>query len=59
MTYHQWRCSTAYGQGVWPDTTATNNYYGGSNIQGTAIFFINSSEDPWQWAGFDNFIVLP
>jgi len=51
MTYHQWRCGTAYGAGTWPDTVRTNIHYGGNDPQGTAIYFINSSQDPWQWAG--------
>jgi len=51
MTYHRWRCNTAFGNNVWPNTIQTNNHYGGANIRGTSIYFINSSQDPWQWAG--------
>lgn len=33
------------------DVNATNEYYGGLNIQGEKIIFMTASEDPWQYAG--------
>lgn len=30
---------------------ATNQHYGGLDIQGDNIVFVNAQEDPWQWAG--------
>jgi hypothetical protein len=35
---------------LWPDTEATNEYYGGINIQATNVFFANGSQDPWKRA---------
>jgi len=29
----------------------TNSYFGGMNITGSNIFFVNAVEDPWQFAG--------
>jgi hypothetical protein len=33
-----------------PDVNGTNQYYGGSRIAATNVFFTNGGEDPWQWA---------
>eukprot|EP01114_Cavostelium_apophysatum_P017381 TRINITY_DN5154_c0_g1_i1.p1 TRINITY_DN5154_c0_g1~~TRINITY_DN5154_c0_g1_i1.p1 ORF type:complete len:477 (-),score=52.80 TRINITY_DN5154_c0_g1_i1:62-1492(-) len=54
MTYHRWRCDTAFGHNTWPTTDLTNLHYGGADIRGTNIYFLQSSQDPWQWAGVRN-----
>jgi len=45
-------CSRVFGEDL-PANHAekTNKVYGGLNITGKNIFFANSQEDPWQWAG--------
>jgi len=55
MTYHLQHCQLFFG-GVWPDTNATNNYYGGNDTamdtKGPGnIIFMQGSQDPWQQAG--------
>merc|ERR1711974_504500 len=40
----------AFGSNVWPNTNLTNSIYGGANIQATSTYFLDSSQDPWQWA---------
>ncbi len=37
-----------YLQDLWPDTEATNAYYGAANISATNVYFANGSQDPWQ-----------
>lgn len=39
-----------YLQDLWPDTNATNAYYGGNHIAATKVFFANGSQDPWKHA---------
>ena len=34
-----------------PAIEFTNNYFGGLNITGSNIFFMNAIEDPWRYAG--------
>jgi len=34
-----------------PNTDWTNNHYKGLEIEAEHIVFVNSKEDPWQWAG--------
>ena len=36
---------------MWPDTKATNEYYGGNKVAATKVYFTNGSQDPWQHAG--------
>ena len=45
-------CGRVFDTKDWPDPAveATNLYYGGTGIKGSHIYFINSSEDPWQFA---------
>jgi pimeloyl-ACP methyl ester carboxylesterase len=50
MTYHKTHCQNVFGIPLWPDTNATNEYYGGNDTVATNIFFANGSQDPWQWA---------
>jgi len=54
MTWHKLHCEKVFKMKLFPDTDDTNNYYGGKNIQGTRIFFADSSQDPWQHASVDN-----
>jgi len=54
MSYHQWRCNTAFGYDTFPPTALTNLHYGGAGIQGSNILLLQSSQDPWQWAGVDD-----
>ena len=44
MTYHRDMCHDLFGHNLFPDTEATNTYYGGADIQGSRIFFLNSSQ---------------
>ena len=49
-------CRKIYGDslsGV-PDTAMINAKYGALNNQGKNVFFINSIEDPWRYAGIRN-----
>ncbi|KAL5557593.1 hypothetical protein UlMin_039829 [Ulmus minor] len=48
--YHLDLCKNVFGEGIYPDVTATNIYYGGTNIGGTKIIFTNGSQDPWRHA---------
>eukprot|EP00026_Physarum_polycephalum_P008650 Phypoly_transcript_08744.p1 GENE.Phypoly_transcript_08744~~Phypoly_transcript_08744.p1 ORF type:complete len:444 (+),score=66.79 Phypoly_transcript_08744:144-1475(+) len=50
MTYHRTHCANVFGMPLWPDTNATNEYYGGNDTAATNIIFANGSQDPWQWA---------
>eukprot|EP01091_Cochliopodium_minus_P014948 TRINITY_DN5194_c0_g1_i1.p1 TRINITY_DN5194_c0_g1~~TRINITY_DN5194_c0_g1_i1.p1 ORF type:complete len:461 (-),score=118.38 TRINITY_DN5194_c0_g1_i1:16-1398(-) len=51
LEYFKDFCRKIYGEGIWADTAQTNAMFGGRNVQGTNILFINSSQDPWQRAG--------
>ena len=44
-------CNDIFGALEWPHVTKTNAIYGGLDISGWNIFFVNAIEDPWQWAG--------
>ncbi|CAL0331901.1 unnamed protein product [Lupinus luteus] len=48
--YHLDLCKNVFGDGVFPDVTATNIYYGGTKIAGSKIIFTNGSQDPWRHA---------
>lgn len=44
-------CSRIFGANLPPlDIEGTQKYYGGLDITGSNIYFINSIEDPWQYA---------
>ncbi|EFJ22077.1 hypothetical protein SELMODRAFT_416857 [Selaginella moellendorffii] len=43
-------CSEQFGNGTFPDVKTTNLYYGGRNIAGSRIMFLNGSQDPWRHA---------
>eukprot|EP00049_Salpingoeca_infusionum_P013678 m.255697 g.255697 ORF g.255697 m.255697 type:complete len:464 (+) comp15505_c0_seq1:653-2044(+) len=45
--YHKQRCEFMFAPGIYPDTAATNNYYGGAQPNGSKIFFSDFSDDPW------------
>jgi hypothetical protein len=40
-----------FGSGVWPDVEKVKREFGGNKPNATNIFFLQSSQDPWQWAG--------
>ncbi|KAL5566763.1 hypothetical protein UlMin_029927 [Ulmus minor] len=48
--YHLDLCKNVFGEGIYPNVTATNIYYGGKNIVGRKIIFTNGSQDPWPQA---------
>ncbi|KAK4262095.1 hypothetical protein QN277_027702 [Acacia crassicarpa] len=48
--YHLDLCKNVFGEGIFPDVTSTNIYYGGTNIAGSKIIFTNGSQDPWRHA---------
>jgi len=50
LEYHRHHCRDVFGVPVWPDTNATNAYYGGNHPNGNKIFFANGSQDPWKHA---------
>jgi len=50
MTYHKTHCANVFGMPLWPNTNATNEYYGGNNTAATNVYFNNGSQDPWQRA---------
>eukprot|EP00033_Pygsuia_biforma_P000304 GCRY01000372.1.p1 GENE.GCRY01000372.1~~GCRY01000372.1.p1 ORF type:complete len:492 (+),score=117.28 GCRY01000372.1:92-1477(+) len=52
MDYHRRHCKEVFGTAVFPDTDATNKYFGGRSVGNTSshIFFANGSQDPWQHA---------
>ena len=43
-------CNRIFGKKIVTRTKETNEYYGGLDIKGDNIFFLNGSEDPWQYA---------
>ena len=43
-------CQRVFGKEMTAGTDATNKLYGGLDIEGDNIYFLNGSEDPWQWA---------
>jgi hypothetical protein len=50
-TYHRERCAAMFGAGTYPNTAATNSFYGGADPkQASRIFFSDFSDDPWQRA---------
>ena len=52
MSYGFWPdyCNRIFGKEIETKTEQTNKLYGGLNIRGDNIFFLNGSEDPWQYA---------
>ncbi|XP_048530658.1 probable serine protease EDA2 isoform X1 [Triticum urartu] len=48
--YHLDLCKNVFGEGVYPDVSMTNLYYGGTRIAGSKIVFANGSQDPWRHA---------
>ena len=44
-------CSEIFEEGARPAVDETNDYYGGLDIQGDHIIFVNMGEDPWKYAG--------
>jgi len=54
MTYHRTHCQALFGVPLWPDTTATNEYYGSNHTAATRVVFVNGSQDPWQKASVLN-----
>eukprot|EP01116_Phalansterium_solitarium_P011372 TRINITY_DN2702_c0_g1_i1.p1 TRINITY_DN2702_c0_g1~~TRINITY_DN2702_c0_g1_i1.p1 ORF type:complete len:504 (-),score=120.63 TRINITY_DN2702_c0_g1_i1:167-1585(-) len=50
ISYFQTHCQQVFQMDLWPDTVATNEYYGSNKTAGTRIFFSNGSQDPWQRA---------
>ena len=50
-TYHQERCAAMFGAGTYPNTAATNAFYGGAQpTNASRIFFSDFSDDPWKMA---------
>ena len=43
-------CERVFGRPIRTGTAKTNEHYGGLEIEGDNIFFLNGSEDPWQYA---------
>ena len=43
-------CKRIFGKDMDTGTDRTNALYGGLNIRGDNIFFLNGGEDPWQFA---------
>ena len=43
-------CKRVFGREIKTRSSETNKHYGGLDIEGDNIFFMNSSEDPWQYA---------
>ena len=43
-------CNRIFGTKIETRTKETNEYYGGLDIKGDNIFFLNGSEDSWHWA---------
>ncbi|GJP39543.1 hypothetical protein CLOM_g23904 [Closterium sp. NIES-68] len=53
MSYWQGLCASVYGSHprvLFPDTAATNTFFGGTAIASSRIFFTNGSQDPWKRA---------
>lgn len=50
MTYHRNHCREVFGMDLFPDTDATNHYYGGNQTAATNVYFANGSQDPWRRA---------
>lgn len=52
---HDWflgYCKRIFGEELpLPQTSKSNNLFGGLNNNGTNIVFNNAIEDPWQYAG--------
>ena len=45
-------CEALFGkENSEPKVDFYNKLYGGLNITGDKIIFVNAGEDPWQWAG--------
>lgn len=52
LKYFQDFCGYVFQGLAWPPaTTRISNLYGGAKPDGTELFFFQSSQDPWQWAG--------
>ena len=53
LTLPYWKdyCKRVFGREMLTKTDQTNKHYGGLDITGDNIFFLNGSEDPWQYAG--------
>ena len=43
-------CKRVFGREIKTKAGKTNAHYGGLDIKGDNIFFLNGSEDPWQYA---------
>mmetsp|Transcript_3372 Transcript_3372/g.2333 ORF Transcript_3372/g.2333 Transcript_3372/m.2333 type:complete len:148 (+) Transcript_3372:972-1415(+) len=51
LPFWLYQCSAMFDGATRPDVPATNEYYGGLDIQGDHIVFANAAEDPWKYAG--------
>ncbi len=51
LDYFKGFCAAVFGAGVWPDVSKVVAEFGGNKPAGSQIFFLQSSQDPWQWAG--------
>jgi hypothetical protein len=51
LAYFKDFCAAVFGAGVWPDVSKVVHEFGGNKPAGSNIFFLQSSQDPWQWAG--------
>ena len=49
ISYDFWPdyCSRVFGRKIDTKSEWTNKHYGGLDIEGDNIFFLNGSEDPW------------
>eukprot|EP01130_Rhizamoeba_saxonica_P017706 TRINITY_DN863_c0_g1_i1.p1 TRINITY_DN863_c0_g1~~TRINITY_DN863_c0_g1_i1.p1 ORF type:complete len:349 (-),score=63.67 TRINITY_DN863_c0_g1_i1:19-1065(-) len=47
LEYFKNICYKAFGDGVFPDTSWTNYYFGGIDVESSNILYTNGLEDPW------------
>ena len=51
MPFWSYYCKAIFGDDIGePAVDRVNKLYGGLDIRGDNIFFLNGSEDPWQYA---------
>ena len=53
LEFYRSICSDVFGAKIWPNVSSVANLYDvdGKYPRGNQIFFLQSSQDPWQWAG--------
>ncbi|KAJ3231337.1 hypothetical protein HDU81_003856 [Chytriomyces hyalinus] len=62
VDYYTWSCNTVLGRAdktTLPNVKATNEMYGGLNMDETRIYWVNGRYDPWHWLSIYDASIVP